>query len=99
MTPPSTLPAHTPGPWQLETDTQGVYTVTRSPGILIARVGSGIDAFCEQEEANARLIAAAPLLLEALEAAHGSLMEVFYGITTKEARALIEGALAVAKGT
>lgn len=70
---------HTPGPWRLETTTKGVFTssavlqrVVTIP-VIGKHVGSGVylskhvenkDA-PDHDEANARLIAAAPDLLEA----------------------------------
>ena len=55
---------HTPGPWAVERDAEGRLHVVEGDFLDVAEVGylSGPDP-----EANARLIAAAPELLEALE--------------------------------
>jgi hypothetical protein len=60
---------HTPGPWASHyhktTDTYTIHVEGRSwESWAVAEVG-----FCTQDEANARLIAAAPELLAALETA------------------------------
>jgi hypothetical protein len=63
---------HTPGPWDYDID----YIVApdpdgRHPNIYIAEIAHSDDegrvASCEQQDANRRLIAAAPELMEALE--------------------------------
>ncbi len=60
--------SHTPGPWLVTKNglaDSSIHLVDLSP---IAHVGDGVhDGFPEQAEANARLIAAAPKLLQALE--------------------------------
>ncbi len=62
---------HTPGPWSIETDVSGIYVMT--PGQGIAKLYDVTptqwikDRLMSIGEANARLIAAAPELLEALE--------------------------------
>jgi hypothetical protein len=61
--------AHTPGPWHLGEPTIGNQMVLKSPGRSIARV-----MHCDEAEANARLIAAAPDLLIALARAHNDLL-------------------------
>jgi hypothetical protein len=62
---------HTPGPWSLDSDAGQVHIV--AAGAAIARVMAMRSDGCG--EANARLIAAAPDLLEALQAVidHGSM--------------------------
>src|SRR6516165_6430321 len=63
---------HTPGPWTL-TEHSGKYTprhIIRSKNAAIIEFASFGSVGIEQREANARLIAAAPELLEALEQAH-----------------------------
>ena len=60
---------HTPGPWWYEQD--GVYGPPSSEALrrtLIAEAVSGLGAGFKRAHANACLIAAAPELLEALEA-------------------------------
>lgn len=59
---------HTPGPWRIENDTDGERF--HIVGGALGSVVTTIDYLREpdsEEEANARLIAAAPLLLKALE--------------------------------
>lgn len=71
------IPVHTPGPWHDEMDAFVSHIVAPDPtgeypdGIYIAEIANGDDvvgrfATYEQHEANARLIAAAPELLDAL---------------------------------
>lgn len=61
---------HTPGPWKIGTPgPNGCYTVGTQGGLMTAMIAHSI---CEPDQvdtanANARLIAAAPELLEALE--------------------------------
>lgn len=71
---------HTPGPWQSYETVHGAIAITTSeadpdelnPGKIVARCGletcAGGWAHDETDEANARLIAAAPDLLEACKA-------------------------------
>ena len=55
---------HTPGPWEYDNEAEGIYSPTHGRGIPVCLVGRNNDA-------NAHLIAAAPELLEALEAVMG----------------------------
>ncbi|MFE1817071.1 hypothetical protein [Metapseudomonas otitidis] len=61
---------HTPGPWKIGTPgPNGCYTVGTQGGLMTAMIAHSI---CEPDQvetanANARLIAAAPCLLEALQ--------------------------------
>lgn len=60
---------HTPGPWRIGTPgPNGCYTVGTERGLMTAMVAHSINEpeQAEQAEANAKLIAAAPDLLEAL---------------------------------
>jgi hypothetical protein len=60
---------HTPGPWTAIITTDGTHEVTTSDGIYpqtVARMYSTGKLMQSQAPANARLIAAAPELLEAL---------------------------------
>jgi len=61
---------HTPGPWVIGKQDHDVVMVDTTSGTAIC------DVYVDSDErpANARLIAAAPDLLEALEAAHGYLV-------------------------
>jgi hypothetical protein len=64
--------AHTPGPWMVTTGRESVYALMNDPdrpSVQINRFHANIQgAFCprEEKEANARLIAAAPELFNAL---------------------------------
>lgn len=61
---------HTPGPWNVHgRDTRGLPHSLVAAETLIAKVYSKCYGDVEQETANAKLIAAAPDLLEALQAA------------------------------
>lgn len=60
---------HTPGPWHQHTDGSKIYASVRSAkGQIVADCGSRSDQIAQ---ANARLIAAAPELLAALESVLG----------------------------
>jgi len=59
----TTKTAHTPGPWLSMTVTRGLHRVTDGKGKAIADIVASNPA----RDANARLIAAAPELLAALE--------------------------------
>ena len=69
---------YTPGPWTVNKDGTQVRTVERHDGhwVWVASMVGG--ATRAEREANARLIAAAPELLEALRQAHNSLSEAQY---------------------
>ena len=63
---------HTPGPWRLLPPTNGIdrnWRVTDSGDTFVAHVFGFNHAVDEQSKINARLIAAAPELLEACKAA------------------------------
>lgn len=55
---------HSPGPWRID----GGYHLVSQNGIEIATLSKG-DDFEDEQQANARLLSAAPELLEADEAA------------------------------
>jgi hypothetical protein len=60
---------HTPGPWEVSgdrDDSDGLCVVEKATGRLICLVESTL-GYAAADEANARLIAAAPDLLEALD--------------------------------
>jgi hypothetical protein len=69
--------AHTPGPWEASSIGEGL-PLTHIGHVLAAKLGGGFDSYCiallagtrphEETSANARLIAAAPDLLEACRA-------------------------------
>lgn len=102
---------HTPGPWTLKFESDG-FTVTAETGYgneRIALVSEDTGDFNEREadmgEANARLIAAAPALLDVLEEIHQRLDYVdqtpsansFHHVL--ECRDIAQAAIAQAKGT
>lgn len=62
---------HTPGPWHVSESLDGTMTEVMAGPIYIApavwQASVGTDNQQQEREANARLIAAAPSLLEALE--------------------------------
>jgi len=66
-------PKHTPGPWEYDSELCAVFPPKAISGVSIAQIvvttGEGLetDATRKAGEANARLIAAAPELLQALE--------------------------------
>lgn len=99
---------HTPGPWHVKSDPFHFDTLSSIVGgekrgdgkrfpshELNAEVGGFADF--EIQEANARLIAAAPDLLEALEEAEKCLAESEYS-EDGYARKLVRAAIAKAKG-
>ena len=84
---------HIPGPWRVTAHGGGEYTVeahTETVATSVDETGEEC-AWAEHTEANARLIAAAPDLLEALQASL-KLIELsvpFEGEVTRKARAAI----------
>lgn len=104
---------HTPGPWKVLRPTGDIggqdhnWHVTDAEDTFVAHVFGFNHAIDDQSEANARLIAAAPQMLEALEACadywhikhnpgdeHGELLS----LSAERAQRLIRVALAAAKG-
>lgn len=82
-----TRPAHTPGPWQLKqylgtTEISG----PESSGVIVARIADwGVSAdSTDPQDANARLIAAAPNLLRELEAAHRIIRNALAVLSTEQ---------------
>lgn len=59
----STKTKHTPGPWKLKRSG----TISDNNGELVATTGYRVAVYSEEDDANARLIAAAPELLSAGE--------------------------------
>jgi hypothetical protein len=80
--------SHTPGPWKQHVDGEKTYASVRSPvGQIVADCGSRSDLIAQ---ANAKLIAAAPDLLEALQLMTESFVSHFpNGIEVEKARAAI----------
>lgn len=60
---------HTPGPWHYFETADGRCRVKPLNGKYIVAECSAMEPQCEEQRANARLMAAAPDLLEALKAA------------------------------
>lgn len=79
--------SHTPGPWTIhdQVDSEG-FTIIKGQGLRLAKVTNSEPDWAE---ANAHLIAAAPELLEALEAAAVSLSSVGLWEESQHARAAI----------
>ena len=71
----STRTQHTPGPWKIARERNGAaYPAVRGPdGGIVATCGYRVCPESTEDDDNARLIAAAPDLLAACEAAAGSL--------------------------
>jgi hypothetical protein len=100
---------HTPGPWFVHPGTDGrerghirelKTESTSGRHVAVARITYAGREYGECE-ANARLIAAAPELLEACQEALTAATNVFHGDIVKEAsrvRAVLRSALAKAKG-
>ena len=81
---------HTPGPWHVDQDINGLYVAAEAKGgDAVARIYT----WHHGQEANARLIAAAPAMYEALKAAR----YVIDGTTP--VGKMIEAALSEANGT
>lgn len=90
---------HTPGPWRFNDNTQwwktNPYSVTvRKPGVssaTVANIPERATITPEERQANARLIAAAPDLLEALQTLPQSLAATDEDLNrwTEKARAAI----------
>jgi hypothetical protein len=59
---------HTPGPWKWWTTHEGAHRINPHKGGLVIASCDTRNPFSEEQEANARLIAAAPDLLEACKA-------------------------------
>ena len=77
------MSAHTPGPWAVEIEDGYVCIV--SGGITIAEVDGGEAEYID----NAKLLAAGPELLEALEDAASALADAGKWNTAQRARAAI----------
>ena len=86
---------HTPGPWKITHTALNGYRVSDSTGWGVAVVLKDVN-----DKANARLIAAAPQMLEALEMADELIDQLIIDNTDNYAkeRAKIRAAIAAAKG-
>ena len=61
---------HTPGPWEMEKLYVGDYRITsivEPPPTPIAKIGGWLPEYSSEEKANAKLISAAPDMLDALQ--------------------------------
>lgn len=94
MSETTTKATHTPGPWAADLVSGSFYIVTDS-GRTIAVRTRGINESREEVDANARLIAAAPDLLEA--AKHAAMEWRLHGQLTDSCRVL-EAAIKKAEG-
>ena len=97
------MSAHTPGPWEWDGDVWEYDRETEAPWLMSAKTGMPViqgDIDCMRDDA--RLIAAAPDLLEALEAYHfhfGILEEnEFINAEARCCASLARAAIAKAKG-
>ena len=89
-----TRATHTPGPWHIGDKFTGRFVYNADGWAVADCRGEPTSRMpFDQKEANARLIAAAPALLEALEAIEGDVWS-----NTAEMRKLARAAIAKAKG-
>jgi hypothetical protein len=97
---------HTPGPWGLELNERGGFYITvdpmvdmQLPATIASRGGWGHRA--EESHANARLIASAPELLEALQKMADAFLDTSgsHGPQEQEAMEFARAAIARATGS
>lgn len=70
----TTKSAHTPGPWRLgPIHSDGSFAIHSNKGSIVHAIPFG--STLQDRDANARLIAAAPEMLEALELVHQALAD------------------------
>lgn len=60
-------PKHTPGPWSIDQNDKYIHIIDRNSGIGPCMIPLNGGEMREEDVANARLIASAPELLEALD--------------------------------
>lgn len=87
---------HTPGPWEIERYSDGLIQIVGNARIVSDDeeiVTTVVEAVARGDEANARLIAAAPELLEALQAV------IDYGSMTGAEWVAEQALAAIAKAT
>ena len=91
---------HTPGPWEINERHGGVIYIEGVGNTVAICHDDGFDIDHAEAEANARLIAAAPQVLEALELADELIDQLIIDNTDNyvEERAKIRAAIAAAKG-
>ena len=91
---------HTPGPWSLSPAEDGVIEAQDGEDFICVAVAGNPEAACRQRDlANARLIAAAPDLLEALRNLVGGIDASARGAVLRDAREMIAARAAIAKAT
>ena len=92
--------SHTPGPWRWKLEEFGSYRLIAKDGTKVADDGSADGEYGgwmnDPKEPNARLIAAAPDLLEALELAHAMLSGANMNVNVVEKK--VRAAIAKARG-
>ena len=91
---------HTPGPWRINLDCETMISncLDGAEAADICEVSEWSQVFWEERNANARLIAAAPELLEALESARGVLIEHYAAQENDYPLDRINAAIAKARG-
>lgn len=94
---PTAQPQHTPGPWRVRGKTFNLQIAIVGPSGELSDSIAYAWGQNDEAEANARLIAAAPELLEALESAVGA-MQVLGHPPKYGALAKAQAALAKARG-
>lgn len=97
---------HTPGPWHVGTQNDLLYVIDRRPATSNdypdhnADVAAIAKVYCGNEsEANARLIATAPELLEALRGMMAAYEELHARYDLGECQATVDARAAIAKAT
>ncbi len=97
MTNSSTSPAHTAGPWEVKKALSGSLCIRNGYGFYLAEIFQG-EGIKEEIEANARLIAAAPELLDVCKMMLPYLDHVVGQSNTNKARTNAQAAIAKAEG-
>lgn len=92
---------HTPGPWAIESGGLNRYVVEESTGNVLASLNYPSHRDIDNERANARLIAAAPELLQALELAKATIERLHRHApnSAKGTLDVVSSAIAKAQGT
>lgn len=94
---------HTPGPWTVHTKVKGLNGIgihsANGGYVYVATVHDGFGNGTPPSEANARLIAAAPEVLSALQSAHRMLTILFEQYNYGDSGLIRECGEAIAKAT
>ena len=99
---------HTPGPWTIEADGAGWYIESNLISTFVASVENAkwndyeegdVVPTEEEQEANARLIAAAPDLLEALSEMYHAFLDPDHIVTDRQEAASLGAYRAIYKAT